>query len=68
MFRVRELRKARGMTQAQLAECLGLKSASAVGMWESGERNPPSTILPTLAAVFQCSIDDLFTTDGGATQ
>lgn len=60
IFRIRELRQAKGITQAQLATQLDLKSASAVGMWEIGSRNPPSTILPRLAQALGCTIDELY--------
>lgn len=59
-FRIRELRLARGMTQAQLSKNLGLKSQSTVAMWENGSRKPPSTILPRLAAELGCTIDELY--------
>lgn len=60
IFRVRELRLARGITQAQLANLLTLKSPSTVTMWESGARNPTSDILPHLAKALGCSVDDLY--------
>ena len=60
IFRIRELRQERGMTQAQLAKGMGLRSPSAVTMWETGDRNPPSSVLPQLAAVLGCSIDELY--------
>lgn len=60
VFRIRELRQAAGMTQAQLAEKMNLKSASAITMWESGDRNPSSDVLPRLAEVLGCTIDGLY--------
>ena len=60
MFRIRELRQERGMTQSQLAKGMGLRSASAVTMWETGDRNPPSSILPQLAEILGCTIDELY--------
>lgn len=60
IFRIKELRCRKGLTQAQLSSVLGLKSQSTVAMWESGLRKPPSTILPRLAAELDCTIDDLF--------
>ncbi len=48
------------MTQAQLAANLGLKSPSAVAMWEKGDRKPPSTMLPRLASILHCTIDELY--------
>ncbi len=60
IFRIRELRQAKGMTQAQLAKAMAMKSASAVTMWESGDRNPTSETLPRLARVLGCTVDDLY--------
>jgi len=59
-FRLKEIRKAQGLTQAELANVLQLKSASTVTMWENGSRRPPSTILPRLADLLHCTIDELF--------
>ena len=60
IFRIRELRLAQGITQRQLASMLSLKSPSTVTMWESGARNPTSDILPCLAKVLGCSVDELY--------
>ena len=60
-FRIRELRQTAGLTQAQLAFRLGLKSPSTVTMWESGARKPPSTLLPKLAHALHCTVDELYT-------
>lgn len=57
---IKEFRQACGMTQAQLAQRLGLKSQSTVAMWERDRRKVPSDILPELADLFGCSIDALF--------
>lgn len=62
-FRIRELRLAKGLTQTQLSINLGLKSQSTVAMWETGARNPPSSILPRLASELDCTIDELFDRD-----
>lgn len=59
-FRIRELRRRTGITQAQLAANLGFKSSSTITMWENGTRNPPSTMLPRLAQELDCTIDELF--------
>lgn len=54
------MRRRKNITQAQLAETLGLKSQSTVAMWENGHRNPPSTMLPQLASELGCTIDELY--------
>lgn len=59
-FRIKELRQALGLTQAELAGQLNLKSPSTVTMWENGDRRPPSTILPRLAIVLHCTVDELY--------
>lgn len=59
-FRIRELRRAAGLTQAELAAALELRSPSTVTMWESGARRPPSTILPRLAEQLHCTVQDLY--------
>ena len=52
-------RKEKGMTQAELGEKLGV-SNQAISKWESGMSAPDISLLPFLADVFECSIDDLF--------
>ncbi|WP_297232279.1 helix-turn-helix domain-containing protein [uncultured Flavonifractor sp.] len=59
-MRIRTLRKRVGMTQAELAERIGLKSSSAVTMWESGERHPRSSLVPKLAEVLGCTVGELY--------
>lgn len=60
MFSVelKRLRTEYGMTQAQLANRLGI-SASAVGMYEQGRREPDSELLARLARMFHVSTDTL---------
>lgn len=60
VFRIRELRQSAHMTQKELAEQMGYKFYSIVSMWESGERKPPSDLLPQLASVLGCTVDELF--------
>lgn len=67
MFAV-ELKKLRteyGMTQAQLAQKLKI-SASAVGMYEQGRREPDSELLARLAHLFHVSTDQLLGIHTGA--
>lgn len=56
--RLKQLRSERGLTQAQLARKLGV-SASAVGMYEQGRREPDASTLARLADVLRCSTDEL---------
>ena len=51
-------RMAAGMTQAQLAEAIGVKPQQ-VGNWERGERNPKLDALERIASACGCSVQDL---------
>lgn len=53
-------RKAAGMTQAQLAAALDVER-SALSLWEIGINWPSARILPAMADLLLCSIDDLYT-------
>lgn len=57
--KIRELRKAAGLTQQQLSERMGLKSISAVAMWETGERTPNLENIKKLAEIFGTTVDYL---------
>ena len=59
-FRVRELRTARGWTQAQLAEHCGLHR-TFIGSVERGERNIAILNLRLIAAALRASVQDFFT-------
>lgn len=52
------LRKAKGMTQAELADLLGITN-KAVSKWETGEAFPETSQLVPLADVFGVAVDDL---------
>ena len=56
--KLRCLRKKSGMTQANLAKKLGI-SASAIGMYEQGRREPDSEMLKKIADLFDVSVDFL---------
>ena len=56
-------RKAAGMTQSQLAAAIGVERA-ALAMWEIGASWPPARLLPALADVLLCSIDELYEEPG----
>lgn len=57
--RIAALRKGRGMTQDALAKKLGI-SNQAVSKWESDQCCPDIMQLPTLADIFEISLDALF--------
>ena len=52
------LRKARGFTQAELADRLGVTN-KAVSKWETGEAFPETALLLPLANVFGVTVDEL---------
>lgn len=60
--KIRELRRARNLTQEQLATSLNI-SAQAVSKWEMCASYPDMTMIPTIAALFNVSIDELFDFD-----
>lgn len=53
-----EKRKAKGITQEQLADYIGVSKAS-VSKWESGASFPDILLLPELATYFNISVDEL---------
>jgi len=57
--RIKELRKEKKLTQAQLAIELGLSSPSRLRMWESGASEPSIDMLVQIAEYFQVSVDYL---------
>lgn len=52
------LRKAKGLTQNDLGERLGI-SFQAVSKWERGETLPDTAILPDLADILETSVDHI---------
>ena len=56
---IKTLRKARGFTQEQLADRLGV-SFQAVSKWENNANTPDIALLPALAKALGTSIDRLF--------
>ncbi len=59
---LRELRKKRGLTQAQLAIMLKVDQ-TAVSMWERGVTQPRMRKCIELVAILECTLDDLFLND-----
>ena len=58
--RIAMLRREAGYSQAELAKHLGI-SASAVGMYEQGRREPAVDILVAMARIFGVTTDYLLT-------
>ena len=53
------LRRKNNLTQAEVAITLGV-SASSIAKWETTNTFPRAELLPALADLLHCSIDDLF--------
>jgi putative transcriptional regulator len=63
--RVKELRSARGWTQEQLADAVGV-SRQSINSIERDRYVPSLPLALTFARVFGCSTDEIFTLTGGA--
>lgn len=64
--KIRELRKANGWTQIDLAAKLGVSKAT-VGMWETGNREAGVDKLKAIAELFNVTIDELLGKEAKAT-
>lgn len=58
MSNVATYRKARHMTQAELAAIIGVKR-STLAMWETGKVMPPTKYLLAIAEALDCTVDEL---------
>lgn len=56
--KIKRYRKALNISQARLAEMIGM-SQQAVAKWETGKAEPDSATLKKLASIFGTTIDDL---------
>ncbi len=55
---IREMRKARGITQTELAQSLSVTPQS-VSRWETGQAYPDVVLLPKIAKYFDVTLDEL---------
>ena len=55
---ISELRRAKGITQSELADYLGV-SFQAVSKWENGTTMPDIALLPMISEFFQVSVDEI---------
>lgn len=62
MKTLRDIRKAKGINQFQLADMVNVTQA-AISQYESGERFPKRDTLIKLAKVLGCTVDDLIEGD-----
>ena len=63
--KLKELRKQNNLTQAELAEALGLKRAT-VTQYEGGRISPSKDVLMKVANYFRVSVDDLVGQSGNS--
>jgi len=57
--RIKELRAARGMTQAELAEIISVSSRTIISL-EKGQYNPSVLLAHKLSLIFECQIEEVF--------
>lgn len=57
---IKELRAARGMDQAQLAELVGVRRET-IGRLENGQYNPSLKLAMDIAKVFGLTVEEVFT-------
>lgn len=61
-MKIKTLRRAKNMTQFELAEKVGVHR-TAVTMWETGKSFPTTKTLIELARVFEVPLDELVKSD-----
>ena len=57
--KIRDYRREKNISQTEFGELFGV-TAQSVSKWERGISYPDIGLLPALAAVLCCSVDDLF--------
>lgn len=57
--RIAEARRAKGLTQGQLAQAIGASSNMAVSRWERGEIRPSATHAVALARALGTTVEEL---------
>lgn len=55
-------RRRAGLLQRQVADALGV-SLGAVAMWDTGQRTPRAGMLPKIAKLYGCTVDELLRED-----
>lgn len=67
MIRLKQLRENKGLTQAELAKLVDI-SASSIGMYEQGRREPSQEVLLQFADFFNVSVDYILGRDKSSTK
>lgn len=57
-MKIKEKREQINMTQQELADALGIDQ-STVCLWETGKTSPRAKLLPKIARLLSCTVDDL---------
>ena len=57
--KIKTYRRTHGLTQADFGLLIGV-SPQAISKWERGECYPDITMLPDLATLLACSVNDFF--------
>ncbi|MBQ8141074.1 MAG: helix-turn-helix transcriptional regulator [Clostridia bacterium] len=65
MNQFRKLRINAEITQEELAVDLGI-TQSAVAKWEKGDTSPRAELLPRIASVLGCTVDELLKKEGSS--
>ena len=61
-MQIRVLRKTLGLSQKELADKLSIERTT-VTKWESGKSNPRAELLPKIARILNCTVDELLQTE-----
>ena len=61
-MRLKQLRAGSGYTQKSVASLLGVNQ-STVALWETGKTMPRASLLPRIAKLYNCTVDELLMPD-----
>ena len=61
-MKIKKLRISQNISQKDMSKILGI-SQSALCMYESGQRKPSIELLPKIAKVLNCTVDELLKVD-----
>ncbi len=56
---LKTLRRKAGLTQSEISAAIGV-AQNTISNWENGERMPSTNMLPKIAEILNCTIDELF--------
>lgn len=57
---IKEKRKEKGLTLQEMSNAFGYKKASTYSLYENGVYSIKADMLPILAKIFECTIEDFF--------